>query len=186
MSLVLLGILNSQAAAAGGVPAYDHLATYTSSTNTFSVTMSSIPQDYTHLQIRHSIATGASGTGIEFRMQFNGDTSANYDINRLYATGAGPYYGSDINSSWGSGGLTINNSTRHGAGVLDILDYTSTSKFKTVRSLTGTSNAVQLDSTLWRSTSAITSVTFSIYGSEYLIKSFGGTSRFSIYGIKAA
>jgi hypothetical protein len=67
--------------------------------------------------------------------------------------------------------------------VVDILDYSSTNKFKTARSISGVdysgSGYVALVSGLYRSTNAITT---------YNIISAGGTfsvgSTFTLYGIK--
>jgi hypothetical protein len=70
------------------------------------------------------------------------------------------------------------------ANIFDILDAGSSTKFKTVRSLSGISqsglaNVITLRSALWRSTSAITSLTMTPSTSSFAIG-----SRFSLYGIK--
>jgi hypothetical protein len=66
---------------------------------------------------------------------------------------------------------------------MDILDYANTNKFKTTRTLTGSdlngSGVVSLDSGSWRSTSAITSITFTARAN--LINTY---SSFALYGIK--
>jgi predicted patatin/cPLA2 family phospholipase len=79
------------------------------------------------------------------------------------------------------GGMTA---STFGAGVIDILDYADTNKFKTTRTLNGvSSNAssaidyIFLVSGLWRSTSAITSITLT--GNN-----FAQYSHFALYGIK--
>jgi hypothetical protein len=69
------------------------------------------------------------------------------------------------------------------AGIMDILDAFSTTKFKTVRSLSGqvgNDNALSLQSGLYRSTNAATSVTVLNWDGANL----AANSRFSIYGIK--
>jgi hypothetical protein len=67
--------------------------------------------------------------------------------------------------------------------VIDILDPFSTTKFKTVRSLSGfaaSSNFIGLGSGLWRDTASTTSLTLlSVSGTSLLTG-----SRFSLYGIK--
>jgi len=72
-----------------------------------------------------------------------------------------------------------------GAGIIDILDYKDTNKYKTIRSIAGYEDnsqegAVGIFYGAWRSTAAITSLT---------IVSTDGTgltqySSFSLYGIK--
>jgi hypothetical protein len=68
-----------------------------------------------------------------------------------------------------------------GAGIVDILDYANTNKYKTLRALAGVdfngSGRVGLTSGLWQSTSAINAIT--LEGS-----SFVQYSSFALYGIK--
>ena len=68
------------------------------------------------------------------------------------------------------------------AGVVDLLDFASTSKTKTVRALSGftdgTNRDVSLRSGFWNSLSATTSIDF------YVPELFATGSRFSLYGIK--
>jgi hypothetical protein len=73
-----------------------------------------------------------------------------------------------------------------GVAVCDILDYTNTNKYKTVRSLSGHdqngSGYVTLMSGSWRNTAAITSIT--------ILRDSGGAnltqySQFALYGIKS-
>lgn len=70
-------------------------------------------------------------------------------------------------------------------GVMDILDYASTSKNKTFRTFTGNSSsgasAVVLSSQFLPSTSGLTTIEFAGDSSG-----FNTGSRFSIYGIKGA
>jgi len=70
-----------------------------------------------------------------------------------------------------------------GAGIIDILDAGSTTKYKTVRTLTGvTASApvgVHLTSGLVMTTSAITSLNITHLGSG-----IATGSRFSLYGVK--
>ena len=86
------------------------------------------------------------------------------------------------NIYFAGGGMTANT---FGAGVIDILDYAKTNKYKATRQLSGiSSNATVGDrdyllygSGLWRSTSAITSITLTG-------NSFVQYSHFALYGIK--
>jgi hypothetical protein len=67
------------------------------------------------------------------------------------------------------------------AGVMDILDYTNTTKNTTLRSLNGLANAtlaIHLNSGAFYDTTAITQITIEANNN------FNGSSRFSLYGIK--
>ena len=139
-----------------------------------NVEFTSIPSIYKHLQVRVSVSNGGS------LVQLNSDTGTNYKRHYLYADGT--------SASSGSGGatnglsfLTFGNNTSFAANIIDILDYTNTNKYKTLRNLSGVdysgSGELFIVSGLWLSTNAITSIKFS-----------GNTikqgSTFALYGIK--
>ena len=69
------------------------------------------------------------------------------------------------------------------AGVIDILDYASTNKYKTIRTLTGQdrngAGTGGLYSNLWMNSNAISSVTFSPDSGNWV-----QYTQFSLYGIK--
>ena len=167
---------------------FSQIATTTlahSTTNT--VTFSNIPQNYTHLQIRGIGRITQASSDANIYIRFNSDSGTNYSIHYLYGNGASALAGSSINDT-----VTIPfritgaNSTANifGVGVVDILDYANTNKFKTMRSLTGHdqngSGNVWMFSGNWRSTSAITSITFTPDGGN-----FATNSSFQLYGVKA-
>jgi hypothetical protein len=172
---------------------YWALNTITLSSNATSVTFTGIPQNYTHLQIRAITRDTQTNTNINSLYMFlNGDTGANYAWHRLEGFGSGtPTAGGA--SSTGSGIWIGPNSTNGYASnifashIIDILDYTSTAKYKTTRHLggfdtngTGTEpGEVNLTSGLWMSTAPVTSLTFSI--STY---SQVANSSFALYGVK--
>jgi hypothetical protein len=71
----------------------------------------------------------------------------------------------------------------YGALIIDILDYSSTSKYKTVRTLTGidsndANGTIRFTSGLWKNTTAINKITF--VGNT----NFKQYSSFALYGIK--
>ena len=142
------------------------------------IVFSSIPQDYSHLQIRF---TGL--TGNDQLLRLNGDTASNYKSHYLYGTGASAIaavLGTDTYMYFGfSGGAT-----HPYVGVIDILDYQNTNKFKTMRAIAGTdangSGYAFFTSGLWRSTNAVTSIR--------LFPSSGSFSQYTsvqLYGVKA-
>ena len=76
----------------------------------------------------------------------------------------------------------------YGAAVIDILDYTNTSKYTTVKSLNGCdNNAGTTDSQMyfasgnWRSTSAINTIKMYTYAGQ----TFATGCTFKLYGIQA-
>ena len=188
----ILGIIASSRLVA--VPnSYESIATTTLGSNTSSVTFSSIPSTYTHLQIRW-IARD-SGTSNNFRaikLQFNSDTGSNYSQHILFADGSSATaYSAVSDDSAGTDGVAgvIPDSAKlassFAVGVWDILDYANTSKYKTARLLVGCdlngSGRISLSSGLWMNTNAITSLTITDNND-----SFVQYSQFALYGIKGA
>ena len=168
---------------------YFSIATTTLSANQTTITFSNIPQTYTHLQLR-SIArdNGASNDTSSFKITINGDTSSTYTRHILYGDGASA--GSVFNQLTGfsyTGIITQNGatSTIFGSSVVDILDYRNTNKFKTIRSIGGSdlngAGGVNLQSSLWQSTAAITSISLTSSTST----DFRQYSSFALYGVLA-
>lgn len=168
---------------------FEHIQTITvGAGGAASVSFSSIPQTYKHLQIR-AIARGKSGNAGPYNtyLTFNGDAANNYATHRLVGDGTSAVaYGT---SSRANGFVFYTPTTNDaanifGAGVIDILDYASTSKNKTVRSIGGYDQNgagwVNFFSALWMSTNAITSLTLTSETAETWVK----YSTFSLYGIK--
>lgn len=118
-----------------------------------------------------------------FAITYNGDTSSNYTRHELIGTGSSAVSEGSGNQSSSSIGLIATNTTANAfsAAILDIANYTNTNTFKTAQLFWGGIwglNRVGLSSGLWRSTSAITSVTIT-NGNN-----FANGSRISIYGIR--
>ncbi len=186
----ILGIMASAMSANLWQPAgaYDSLATVTvGSTAVSTITFTGIPSTYKHLQIRAISRYSGSGTNEGGALvTLNSDTSTNYNYHLLYGTGSatGAQGNANTNYMWGPdapfGGVTA---SVFGAGVIDILDYTDTNKFTTIRALTGYdangSGLMALASGAWRNTAAVTSITFTAPSSQ----SFVQYSSFALYGI---
>lgn len=161
--------------------AYDALATVTvGSSAVSSVTFSGIPTGYKHLQIRGVLLTSGA-TNPTFN--FNGDTGSNYAWHHLYGNGSSV-------SSNGGGSQTFMyfnynpSSSYPSTFVMDILDYASTTKYKTSRTLAGSdtngsTSEIALWSGLWQSTSAVTSITLNGAGVN-----FNQYTQFSLFGVK--
>lgn len=172
--------------------AYDSIATVTvGSGGSSSITFTSIPSTYKHLQIRGISRINTTATGASYNLlQFNSDTTGgNYYEHDLAGTGAivvGQAYAGQNGEGVYFGESTRNNLTSgiFCANISDILDYTNTSKYKTVRTLTGWdangSGEVYFQSNLWMSTSAVTSITIN----PVATKAFTQYTSFALYGIK--
>ena len=194
--LIPLGIL---ASAGGKASSFESIATITPTAGTINITFTSIPNTYKHLQLRCIVRGNWSGGAGPYtspaEITFNSDTGANYASHRL--TGNGSTASASGNSS--VNGITRNsiiypygtsiNSNIFAAAILDIQDYASTTKYKTLRSFNGsdfnqatTEQQVNLASGLWQSTSAITSINISVDGGAGAGVSTGST--FALYGIK--
>lgn len=178
----------------GGEPdfgVFDSIATtVVGAGGTGSITFSSIPAGYKHLQLRFIARTDASGAVFDtVGMRFNSDSAANYSYHVLGGDGASAFAGGYPNESviqlnWCAMGASTA-ANIFGIGVVDILDYADTNKFKTVRALNGHdrngAGILYLTSGNWRSTSAITSITLDQYTGPNYVQ----YSHFALYGIKA-
>jgi hypothetical protein len=166
------------------------IATTTLGSDNSTITFSSIPQDYTHLQIRGFTRTSNSGTGFDdLSVVFNNITTTSYAWHRLLGNGSSASANGAANTT---SALMTEILMRNGGTanvfsglVLDILDYKDTNKNKTIRCIGGVdtngSGQVALDSGHWRSTSAITTISLTIAGA-YNFKQY---SSFQLYGVKA-
>jgi hypothetical protein len=160
---------------------YDSLATVTvGSTAQASITFSGIPQTYTHLQVRGIVknTTGATNPLITF----NSDTATNYAWHQMYGNGASAVAtASPTNAGIG---ITYAGASQFSGFVMDILDYASINKNKTIRSIGGVDNNGSgysvLASGVWlNSSSAINSFTLTT-GST----TFTQYSSIALYGVK--
>lgn len=181
----MIPVLHGVWASVGSEPVgFDHLETITvGSGGAASITFSSIPGTYKHLQVRLIARSTASLTGGDYIAVSTNVGSGNYYHN-LFGDGASA-------TSSAASGLAVaqryasasDSASIFGAMVIDLLDYASTTKNKTLRNLGGYdangSGRIYLNSSLWTSTTAITSLTLA-GGSG----NFAQYSSFSLYGVK--
>lgn len=175
MSLIPLGFFGG-----GSSASLELISTQVLASAATSVTFSSIPQTYKHLQLRYAAyATNVGLTAVTINL--NGDNASNYAQHSLDGDGA------SVSSFNSSSRINFNspyiysNANSLGAGILDFLDYTSTTKNKTMRGFGGLVSGqshINLVSGLWMSTAAISSIVLTTNGQ------FATTSRFSLYGVK--
>ena len=189
----MIGAITAGLFSSGGAPAatasYESIATYTvGAGGVSSIDFTSIPSTYKHLQVR--VLTRGTSTVNAVCMRFNTDTTtANYNGHILYGDGssaAATNPGTNPYMQIGSMPTSSAGANIFGASVMDILDYTSTNKYKTVRSLAGYdlngSGYMVLWSGVWmKSPETITTVTLLPNAAT---GNFAQYSSFALYGIK--
>ena len=169
---------------------FESIATATGA-GTSSITFSSIPSTYQYLQLRWIARTGTTGdVSLSLNVRLNGDTGANYTRHLLYGDASGSVIasgGASETSMQVRASARRNSSSANtmGVAIMDIHDYSSTTKNKTMRSFSGNDDSdgtgeVALCSGLWLNTSAVNSIT--IFSADNFLTS----SVFSLYGIKGA
>jgi len=173
--------------------AYDSISTTTvGNGGQGSLTISSIPQTYKHLQLRIFGRLTDVVSSADPLLRFNGDTASNYSGHHWYANGAANSASSPAPSSSASsisltyGGFpgTNTGTTWWGSQIFDITNYTNTSMYKTVKGFGGYSKLLtsstshqetSMNSGQWNSTAAVNSIT--IFGVNW-----GQYSSIALYG----
>ena len=123
----------------------------------------------------------------DVRMRFNSDTASNYFYHYLYGDGAGTgAVAAATQTFMFTAEVPANNSASSifGISVIDILDYTSANKNKTIRSLNGLdrngSGYVYLNSGAWaNSSTAISQIDLTLDAGSFM-----QYSSFALYGVK--
>lgn len=178
----------------GGLATFNSIATVAGTGSSGTITFSNIPSNYKHLQIRYIGKSTQTGTAARYNytIQFNSDTNANYSRHGLSSDGATiSSSGSADQTSISTINVSIPNSASayanmHGSGIIDIHDYSSTSKAKTLRAFVGndvaasSSGRINLFSGLYFATpTAISTITITLATGSWTT-----TSSFALYGIK--
>jgi hypothetical protein len=183
---ILPGIYASQITGHLITGSYDSIATQTvGSGGTSSISFTSIPSTYKHLQIRGIGRTVQAANYTFTYLQLNSDTGANYSGHELAGNGSAASAAGTGSTTWGWAGYSgaQTNANNFGAFIIDILDYANTNKYKTVRSLSGYDangvGSIGLESASWQSTSAVSTVTLLTNG-----QNFSQYSSFALYGCK--
>lgn len=167
---------------------YELIGTITLTSSQPSITFTGIPaSQYKHLQIRAVARTDRSATSDNAHIRFNGDTATNYFAHILYGANSSAASGAYASQAFiYCAGILANSSPAGAFGTMtiDILDAFSSSKYKTIKSVSGftnssTDNMVSMWSGTWGSTTAISSLT--ITG---VVGNFVAGSKFSLLGIR--
>ena len=159
---------------------YEPISTQTLGSAAADVTFSSISGSYTDLVL---ICNAAGSTLINTRMRFNSDTGSNYSYTILAGDGSSASSFRSSNSTYAQlNYYSYLETTQNVNHVVQIMNYSNATTYKTYMCRgNNATNGVDAVVGLWRSTSAITTVTLSTN-----IGTFSTGSTFSLYGIKSA
>lgn len=190
MTPLLTGVFASQISG-HLTPAFTPVGSYdaivgTTSTGASTYTFSGIPSGYKHLQLRINFVVGSDSGAVKIR--FNGDTGTNYASHGIFTEsvsirtrGQSSQDNIRFGGVWGS--IVSGNPAAY---IIDILDYNSPVKNKTIRGFYGldqsTTNFGELGLTsgLWMNTTPINSITFF---SESGVNTTTGFNA-ALYGVK--
>jgi hypothetical protein len=166
--------------------AYDQIAFVTAAGGEKTLTFSSIPQTFASLQLRVlGRSTNASNDDLAF-VRFNG-SSAGYAWHLLYGDGASVSASGASSSSSGSWAVYVPannyNASMFGVSIIDLHDYSSTTRNTTARIFTGMNtnggaSQVMLNSALWNNAAAVTSVSLTMTTGN-----FAAGSAVALYGL---
>jgi hypothetical protein len=193
----IFGILDSSKSNWLATLAWDSIATY-SSGSTSVINFNTIPQTYKHLRVVARLKDTRSGAPYSSgNMTFNG-VSTGYPYTYIFAdsrtNNSTPFDdsttgGTSFPLSCAGGSPYISNGAIYGYSLIDIYDYSSTSKTKTIIGHQGfidgsSSYSIKsqtrfLATGLWNNTSAITSIAIASENPN-----FTSDVRVSLYGIK--
>jgi hypothetical protein len=158
---------------------YEPIVSTTLTSAASDVTFVSIPSTYTDLVIVGSIKS-ATATSPQTYVRFNGDTASNYSVTTLHGNGS-------TAGSVGFSGQTFirynyvtdPNTTNFAPVIMNINNYSNSTTYKTALTKFGLAS-IGLDTTvgLWRSTSAISQVTFTLESAT----NFASGCVFTLYG----
>lgn len=173
-----------------------HIATWTATADNQEQSFTSIPQNFTHLQIRATVKspviTGARSTNADWTyMRFNGDaTNTNYASHSVEGDGStltSPSDTTGVVTAFKSGVMPSSTSASQffGSLIVDIYDYSNTNKNKVFKAISSSdvngAGIVCIRGGLWLSTAAVNAIYLGGWSSGYK-----AGSRFDLYGISTS
>jgi len=189
----IIGIMASANWASANASSFESIATATGTGSSGTITFSSIPSTYKHLQIRaiaRDTYTGGNDDA-NYTITFNNTTTGlKYTGHYLRGNGSAASAGANTgqNQFYIYNGEMDSGATANAMGVaiIDLIDYADTSKYKTMRYFTGadantasTNFHVALGSGVFMDTTAISSIQITSANAN-----FTSTTQFALYGIK--
>ncbi len=156
---------------------YEKIANTTANGSSSTIDITSIPATYTDLVlIINGYITGSSGT--DYKIRVNSDSGSNYSRTFFQGDGSSAvsYRESNVTSTYG-----YLQYTNPAVSILNFMNYSNTTTYKSiVHRDNAASSVVVVTSSLWRSTSAITSI------SLIANANFASGTTFTLYGILKA
>ena len=179
---IIAGVFSEPTAAATN--SYESIQTVlVGSGGSASISFTSIPSTFTHLQLRiiaRSTAGGSAVTGMNCSINSSVNAVRNH---YLYGNGSSTAAAAQVANQIGWATGTSQTASAFATSIVDILDYANTSKNKTFRMLAGndTNGAgdIALFSQLFDTTAAISTLTLSLNAGN-----FAQHSQAALYGIK--
>jgi hypothetical protein len=166
--------------------AFESIATATGTGSSAVITFSSLGSGYKHLQLRGRFIGTSAGGSVEISVNSTGGTS--YARHYMRGNGSGSVSAAGVASTSIAANMFPNgmyNTSTPCVAIIDILDAFSTTKNKTLRILEGQENGsagmIVIESGLFISTNALTSITFTSSSGN-----FATTTQIGLYGIKEA
>jgi hypothetical protein len=158
---------------------YEPIATTTLGSATGTVTFSSISGSYTDLIL--IVAGNKSGAGnSDITWQANGNTGSNYSQTAIYGDGSAAQSDRGINATASRAGRI---GASQSVSILNFFGYSNTTTYKTCISRGSVGDGLVIaQASIWRNTSAITSLSFALATAD----NFASGCVFTLYGIKAA
>jgi hypothetical protein len=155
--------------------------------DTATVTFSNIAATWTDLVLITTLRGSANARSQDFFVRFNSDSGSNYSRTILYGNGTSAISARDTSTTF----LRVQYGPADTAGAdlfsmdrLHVMNYANANVFKTCLSETNDAGVLtERQVGLWRSTSAITSLSVTAEGVGTTIKS---GSTFSLFGLAAA
>lgn len=147
------------------------LSTITFQESSANVTFSNIPNTYKDLIV--TISGTANTTGSP-SLRFNGDSSTNYDVVRMYENGS-----TGLSQNFAAGYFSVGIMSSQSQSIVEIFDYAANDKHKTAIARGGNyANTNRLEGGTWKSLDPITSVevgfdTTQIYQAGTVISLYG-------------
>jgi hypothetical protein len=165
-------------------PTYFPIATSTLSSTVTSVLFNSIPQTYTDIILIMNVVPNGTGSGTFI---INNDTNASYSYTAVAGLDTSgtviSFRGANQTAgNWLSSGAALTDQNSLYFNALNFQNYSNTTTYKNIilRENTGKSSYLGAYVNIWRSTSAITSITMQCSSS------FGVGTTFTLYGLAVA
>jgi len=125
------------------------------------------------------VYNGVGTAAVNINLTYNGDSGSNYSFTRLYGNGSSA--SSDRTSNTTALNPTVGGVNNQFAAIWQFQNYSNSTTYKTAIFRSNDASAfVGAQVGMWRSTAAITSMTFSLSGAN-----FSSGTTFSLYAIKA-